>query len=127
MGQWCEFPACGLPAAALPTVVSTSRAAMASDNAFFFTMFTFPYRSPESSRHGAAIMLHSRITPFLLYTRVHAARAVPTHTAAAWAAHSTRCTSGSGRGAVKTYVGDYARRPAPTPSSNCHRLTLASL
>jgi hypothetical protein len=117
-------------AAALPTVVSASRAAMASATSFFFTMFPFPHRSgtqPESSRRGAAIILHSRTTPFLMFTRVHSSRAVPTHTAAAWAAHSTRCTSDSGRGAVKTYVGDYARRPAPTPSSNCHRLTLASL
>jgi hypothetical protein len=43
MGQWCEFPACGLSAAALPTVVSASRAAMASATSFFFTSFTsFP-------------------------------------------------------------------------------------
>jgi hypothetical protein len=34
-----------LAAAALPTVVSTSRPAMASDSSFFFTMFPLPHRS----------------------------------------------------------------------------------
>jgi hypothetical protein len=71
---------CGPWAAAnavLPTVVSASRPAMASDNSLYFTMFPFPYRSgtkPESSRRGVAIMLRSRTTPFHMFTRVHSSR-----------------------------------------------------
>ena len=139
---------CGPWAAAnavLPTVVSASRPARASDNSFFFTTFPFPHRSgiqPESSRRGAAIMLYSRTTPFLLYTRVHAARAVPTHTAAAWAAHAhaplycfpSWCTSGiwrtpHGQAAYQmARIMDSNHLPAPpaSPSNRLRRFIRAS-